>query len=62
MADALETTEIWQIKESIQRRQGNIATQVACWTIYDMCMVEDMMPGDSRFMRWWDQDVGQEVE
>ena len=35
---ALDTTEIWRIKEYIQRRQATIVEQVACWTIYELCM------------------------
>ena len=30
--------------------------------IYDMFMGAEEIPGSSLFMRWWEQDVGQDVE
>ena len=35
---ALDTTEIWRIKEYIQRKQATIVEQVACRTIYELYM------------------------
>ena len=57
-AEALDTTGIYPIKEYIQRRQATIAAHVAFSTIYELCMGESSMMVCSRFMRWWDQDVG----
>ena len=36
VAEALETTGLWPIKEYIQRSHANVALQVACWTIYEL--------------------------
>ena len=58
MDDALETSRIWTIKEYIQCRKATIVAQVACWPIYEMCNGAYMIPGSSRFMRWWDQGMG----
>ena len=41
---------------------ATVSAQVACWPIYDLCTGEERMPGTIRFMWWWDQDVGKEVE
>ena len=62
VADALDTPGIWTIKEYIQMRQYTISFQVAFRSIYELCTGLQSMPGDSRFMWWWDDDVGQEVE
>ena len=61
VADALETKGIWKINKYILRRQATIAVQVAFRPIYDLCTGEEKNLGASRFMRWWDQDVGREV-
>ena len=58
---ALDTTEIWRIKEYIQRRPATIVEQVACRPIYEMCMGVEKIPVSSRFMMWRDQDVGREI-
>ena len=58
----LETTGPWPIKECIQRRQVTITAQLACKPIYELCTGAERILGSSRFMRWWDQDVGQEVK
>ena len=60
--EELETYGLWKIKEYIQKRQVNIVAQVACRPIYELFMGAERMSGISRFMRWWDQDVEQEVE
>ena len=62
MADALETAGLWTIKEYIQQTQANIVAQVVFRSIYEICTREERIPGDIRFMRWWDQDVGREVK
>ena len=62
VADVLYTTELWPIKEYIQRRHTTLADKVAYRPIYEICRGAERMPVASRFMRWWDQDVGQEVE
>ena len=35
---------------------------IACWTIYELCKGVDKIPGSSRLMIWWEQDVGRELE
>ena len=35
---------------------------VACHPIYELCKGGDRMPGTSKFMWWWDPDMGWEVE
>ena len=62
VADTLETTGIWTIEEYIQYRQATIAVQVTWRTIYKLLTDSERIPGASRFMRWWYQDVGREVE
>ena len=58
VAEALETAELWTIKEYIHQRQAAVVGQVVCWTIYELCTGAEGMPGTSKFMRWWEQDVG----
>ena len=62
MAEALETAGIWRIKEYIQRRQAIVAVQVAFCPIYELCAGAERIKGTSRFMWWWYQDMGREVE
>ena len=62
VAEALDTSGIWPIKEYIQRRQANVAAQVDCHPIYELCAGAERVPGTSRFMWWWYQDMGREVE
>ena len=52
VAEGMDTAEIWPIKEFLQRSQNTVATQVACQSIYEMCMGADSIPVISRFM-WW---------
>ena len=59
---ALETSGMWPIKAYIQRRKDTIAAQVTCWSIYDLCTGAERIPVASGFLRWWDQDIGREVE
>ena len=59
VAEALDTTGIWPIKEYIHRRYLTVAVQVAFRTIYELCTGEDSMTESIRFMRWWDQDIRQ---
>ena len=47
---------------NISTGKATIAAQVDFRPIYELCMGAEMMPGASMFMRWWDQEVGQEVE
>ena len=58
MTEALDTAGIRNIKEYIQRRQTTVVAQVAWLLIYEICTGEEHMTGTSKFMRWWDQDVG----
>ena len=60
--DALEISGICTIKEYIQRRKATIAVHIAYRSIYDMFTGAEKMSKYSQFMRWWDQDVGREVE
>ena len=59
---ALDTAGLWPIKEYSQQRKASIAAHVAYRPIYEPCMGAERIPGASRFMGWWDQDIGQEVE
>ena len=59
---ALEAAGLYPIQEYIRRRQANIAEQVACRPIYELCIETDRRPGTSLLMRWWDQDVVQESQ
>ena len=60
--EALDTAAIWPIKEYIQRRQATVAVKVACRIIYELYIGAEKIPGSSRFMRWWDWDLGRKVE
>ena len=62
VAEALDIDGIFPIKKYIQRRQAIAEVQVSCRPIYDLCTGVDRVPGTSRFMRLWDQDVEQELE
>ena len=62
LEEALELSGIWPIKEYIQRRQATIAAHISNQTIYELCMGSEKIPVSSILMRWWDQDVGREVE
>ena len=62
MDDSLDTSGIWPIKEYIQSIQSTIVAQVDCRIIYEMCTGAERIRGYSRFIRWWDQDLGQEEE
>ena len=62
LAEALENAGLCPIKEYIQQIQDTVAAQVACRSIYYLCTGEERIPGTSRFMKWWEQDVGWEVE
>ena len=61
MADTIDTAGCWSIKEYIQRRQASIVDQVACRPIYEVLTEVERITGYSRFMMWWDQDVGREI-
>ena len=58
VAEVLYTARICPIKYYKQRRQDNVAAQVARRLIYELCMKAEIIPGTIRFMWWWDQDVG----
>ena len=60
--DTLDITGVWPIKEYIKRRQATITAHIACQPIYELCTGVDNITGSDKFMRWWDQDVGREVE
>ena len=45
------------IRDYIRIRQSNIAEKLAYRPIYELCAKADQMPGTSRMMSWWDQDV-----
>ena len=61
VSDALKTSGLWTIKEYIHRRQATILAHLDCRTIYEMCTGEERMTGDTMFLRWWYQEVVQEV-
>ena len=62
VADSLDTSGLWPIKDCIQCSQASIAAQAAYRTIYELYTGTDRMTEASRFLRWRDQDVGREVE
>ena len=62
MNEALNTAGIWKIKDYIQHRQDTVGAKVACRPIYELCPGAERVPGTSKFVHWWEQDVGQEVE
>ena len=62
MEEALEVTGLWSIKEYIQRQKDNIAANISNRAIYEPWKGVENISGSCRFMRWWDQDVGREVE
>ena len=43
-------------------KQDTIVAQVEFRPIYEMCAGEEWMTWDSRFLLWWDQVMGLEVE
>ena len=45
-----------------QRLHMTILERVACRPVCTLLMEADRMPGTSRMMRWWDQDVVNEPE
>ena len=60
--EALDTAGLWQIDEYIQQRHDILAAHVACRTIYELCTGSERIPGTIRIMRWWEHDVGWELE
>ena len=60
--DTLDTAGLCLIKEYIKRMKYTIADQVSFRPIYDLCMGAERMLLASRFLRWWDQDVGWQVD
>ena len=62
MADDLEISGLWPIKTYIQKCQATTAVLIASWTIYELFMGAYKITGSSLFMRWRNQNVGQEVE
>ena len=62
VADALEISSLWPIKEYIQRQQATITEHISYRPIYELCMGAEKTTGYSQSMRWWYQGVVQEVE
>ena len=60
--DALEIEGICPTKEYIQKQMATIMAHIDCCPIYELCTGADEMPGSSILMKWWDQDLGWEVE
>ena len=58
----METAGIHPIRGYIRRQQAIIAEKLAFRPIYDICAEAEWMPGTSRMVRWWDQDVVNEPE
>ena len=48
---------LWTIKEYIRSQQANIAEYIVDYPIYELCMEVERIPGSSRFMQWWYQDL-----
>ena len=62
VAEVLEISGLWTIKEYIHLRQATVAAQVDCWIIYELCTGAERIPGTNKFMWCWYKDVGREVE
>ena len=62
VTEALETFAFCTNKEYIQRRQDTVASQVDFQPIYKMCGGEYWILGTNKFMLWWEQDMGWEVD
>ena len=58
----MEAAGLHPIRDYIRRRQSTIAENVACLPIDEIYSKEEEMPGTSRIVRWWDQDVVNEPE
>ena len=59
---ALESAGPHPIMEYNRKRQATIAENVACRPIYELYLEAERMPGTSRRMRRWDQNVVREPE
>ena len=62
VAEALEAAGLCPMKECIWRRKATIVEYIPNCQIYKLCMGADRIPGSSRFMRLWDQDLNPEEE
>ena len=58
----MDAAGIYPIMEYIGRIQAAIAEKVACHPIYKLCVEAEHMPGTSRMMTWWYQDIVNETE
>ena len=58
----LEAAGLHPIMEYIRRRHATIAGKLICLPIYEFCIETERIPGTSRMMIWWDQDVVNEPE
>ena len=59
---ALEAVVLHPIQEYIQIRQADIAEQVECRPIYELCIEAEGRTGMIHMMIWWYQDVVNESE
>ena len=59
---AIEATILHPIGEYIKRRQETLAEQVACQSIYELCVDAERMPGKIRMVIWWEQELVPEPE
>ena len=62
VAEVMDTTGLWTIKGYIQRMQDTVAAKIYLQTIYELYSEAESIPGTIRFMQWWEQAVGREVE
>ena len=60
LAEALEATGMWLMKEYIRRWQANIAGYITNFQICELCIGSERMMGSSRLMQWWNQDLNPE--
>ena len=58
----MDAAGLHPIREYIRRRHATISEKATCRTIYELCVELERMPGTSRMVRWWDQDVVNEPE
>ena len=52
--EAMDSAGIHTIGVYIKRRQTTIAERVSFWTVYELCMEAERIPGTIWMVRWWE--------
>ena len=60
--ESMEGAGLRPIGEYIRRQQADISERADFRPIYDIYTEAERMPGTSRTMKWWDQDVVKETD